>query len=54
MVTQGDKKEKGMHWELETGRYTLLYLKHITNKDQLYHTGNSSTIFCNNLNGRKI
>lgn len=30
MVTQGDKSGKGMHWELETGMYTLLYLKHIT------------------------
>ena len=53
MVTKGDRSGKGMDWELEIGMYTLLHLKHTTNKDRLYSTGNSSTIVCNNLNGKK-
>ena len=53
MVTQGDRSGKGMHWELETGMYTLLYLKHITIRTNYIAQG-TRTIFCNNLNGKKI
>ena len=33
---------RGIVRECGIGRYTLLYLKWITNKDQLYSTGNSA------------
>ena len=39
MVTRG---ERGVmtNWEIRINRYTLLYVKQVTNKDLLYSTGN--------------
>ena len=34
--------EGGINWEVGIDMYTLLYVKHITNKDLLYGTGNST------------
>ena len=31
-----------MNWEIRIDIYTLLFIKEITNKDQLYTTGNST------------
>ena len=43
MVTRGEGwGAGGIVRECGIGRYTLLYLKWITNKDQLYSTGNSA------------
>ena len=41
MVTRG---ERGVmtNWEIRINRYTLLYVKQVTNKDLLYSTGNST------------
>ena len=39
---QGEGEGKGIVRELGMGRYTLLYLKWITNKDLLYSTWNSA------------
>ena len=41
MVTMGEKGD-GINWEIGIDIYTLLYIKQITNKDTLHHTGNSS------------
>ena len=35
----------GIEWESGVDRYTLLYLEWITNKDQLYSTGNSAQCY---------
>ena len=49
-----------LHWRADSqplrqqGSPTLLYLKWITNKDLLHSTGNSCSILCNNLNGKRI
>ena len=32
----------GINWEIRIHRYTLLYIKQVTNKDLLYSTGNST------------
>ena len=42
---QGGKSGGGINWEIGTDIYTLLYIKQITNKDQLYSTGNSTQYF---------
>ena len=39
---QGQGLEKEIVREFEMDKYTLLYLKWITNKDPLYSTGNSA------------
>ena len=40
-VTRGKNEERGqIDWEFGIDRYTLVYLKWITNKDLLYSTGN--------------
>ena len=39
---QGGKQRRGINWETEIDKYTLLCIKWITNKDLLYSTGNSS------------
>ena len=41
MVAIGEGWAEGIVWEFGMVRYTLLYLKWITNKDLLYSTGNS-------------
>ena len=41
MVIRG-KWRGGMNWEIRIDIYTLLFIKEITNKDQLYTTGNST------------
>ena len=40
--------------ELETDMYTQLYFKWITNKDLLYTPRELCSMFCNNLNGKRI
>ena len=50
---QGEGRRQGIVREFGMDKYTLLYLKWITNKDLLYSTGNWS-ILCNNLNGRVL
>ena len=43
MVTKGESdRERGLHWEIGIDIYILLYIKHITDKDLLYSTGNST------------
>ena len=42
MATRGEGGGGGIDWEFGIGMYTLLYLKHITNKDLLYSMGNST------------
>ena len=37
--------EEGIVREMGMDRYTLLYLKWITNKDRLYSTGNSAQCY---------
>ena len=37
--------EEGIVREMGMDRYTLLYLKWITNKDRLYNTGNSAQCY---------
>ena len=46
MVTmeQGEGWDKGMVGEIVNNMYPLLYLKQITNKDLLYHTGNTAKL----------
>ena len=39
MVTKGKRRARIMQ-EIGINRYTLLYIKQITNKDLLYNTGN--------------
>ena len=41
MVTRVERKG-GINWEIGTDIDTQLYIKSITNKDQLYKTGNST------------
>ena len=41
MVRRGEGKG-GINWETEVDKYTLLYIKQITNKDLLYSTENTS------------
>ena len=48
MVTSWEKWEGGIDWEFEIDMYTLLYLKQISNRDQL------CSVFSNNLNGKRI
>ena len=45
MVTRGEGWEEGIVREFRMDRYTLLYLKWITNKDLLYSTGNSAQCY---------
>ena len=40
MVTRKEGPRRRIDWEFGIDRYTLLYLKLITNKDLLYSTGN--------------
>ena len=42
---QGEGEGKGIVREFGMDRYTLLYLKWITNKDLLYSTGNSAQCY---------
>ena len=43
MVTSREKEGRGgINWEFGIDVYTLLYITHITNKDLLYSTGNST------------
>ena len=45
MVTRGEGWEEGIVREFRIDRYTLLYLKWITNKDLPYNTGNSAQCY---------
>ena len=42
MVTRGEDLGGGTDWDFGIDMYTLLHLKHITNKDLLYSTGNAA------------
>ena len=44
----------GIDWEFGTDTYTQLYLKQITSNNLLCRTGNTCSIFCNTLNGKRI
>ena len=45
---------RGIVWEFGMERYTLLYLKWITNKDLLYSTWNSVQCYVADWMGRKF
>ena len=47
-LTSWEKWEGGIDWEVEIDMYTLLYLKQISNRDQL------CSVLSNNLNGKRI
>ena len=40
MVTKGETWEGEINWEFGINRYTVLYIKYITNNDLLYSIGN--------------
>ena len=42
MVTSGKREGGEINWETGIDMYTLQYMKQITNKNQLYNTGNST------------
>ena len=46
--------EEGIVREMGMDRYTLLYLKCITNKDQLYSIGNSAQCYVSAWIGREF
>ena len=50
---QGQGLEKEIVREFEMDKYTLLYLKWITNKDPLYSTGNSAQRY-GSLDGKGV
>ena len=54
MVAWGKDGGGGRVRELGMDKYTLLYLKWITNKDLLYSTGNSCLLLCDSLVGRGV
>ena len=41
MIIEGER-QGGIDWEFGVNKYTLLYLKQITNKNLLYSTENSA------------
>ena len=53
---QGGKEGGGINWEIGINIYTLLYIKQISNKNQLYSTGNStqySVMTCMGIESKK-
>ena len=53
MVTKGERWGGGINEEIGIKRYTLLYIKKITNKDLLYSTGNYIQYFEITYNGKE-
>ena len=52
MVTRGERGG-GINYEFGIKRYTLLYIKQITNKDLLYNTGNYIQYLIITYNGKE-
>ena len=44
----------GIHWEIGTDVYTLLYIKQITSKNILYSTGNYTPYSAMGYYGKRI
>ena len=42
MISRRKRGQGGINWEIETGIYTLLYIKQTFNKGLLYSIGNAS------------
>lgn len=42
MITKGEALVGEINWEVQTGIYTFLYIKSISNKDLLHSTGKST------------
>ena len=53
MVTRGERGG-GINYECGIKRYTLLYIKQITNKDLLYNTGNYIQYLIITYNGKEL
>ena len=52
-VTGGEGLKGGIDWEFGIDKYTLLYLKQITNRTYCIAQG-TLLISCNNLTGKRI
>ena len=53
MITKGGKGERGIKQEFGINRYTLLYIKQLTNKDLQYNTENYTQYFVISYKGKE-
>ena len=54
MVTRGEGLGGGIDWTFGIGMYTLLYLKIDNQQGPTVQHREICSIFCNNLNGKRI